>query len=61
MMPGTVLYVYLGSLDNLGAGAQQRTPAQWTASGLGLAATVAVTVVITRIAKRALANKTRSK
>ncbi len=61
MMPGTVLYVYLGSLVNLGAGAQQRTPAQWTAYGLGLAATVAVTVVITRIAKRALANKTRSK
>ncbi len=61
MMPGTVLYVYLGSLVNLGAGAQQRTPAQWTAYGLGLAATIAVTLVITRMAKRALANKTKSK
>ena len=61
MMPGTVLYVYLGSLVNLGAGAQQRTPAQWTAYGLGLAATIAVTLVITRMSKRALANKTKSK
>jgi uncharacterized membrane protein YdjX (TVP38/TMEM64 family) len=60
MMPGTVLYVYLGSLAGnlatLGSGGQ-RTPAQWVLYGVGLVATLAVTVYITRIAKAALAKK----
>jgi uncharacterized membrane protein YdjX (TVP38/TMEM64 family) len=60
MMPGTLMYVYLGSLaGNLaalsrGAGGQPRTPAQWTLYAVGLLATVAVTVYVTRIARRAL-------
>jgi len=56
MLPGTVMYVYLGSLAR--AGAHQRTPGEWALYALGLAATVAVTVIITRIARRALAKRT---
>ena len=58
MLPGTVLYVYLGAvageLAASGAGNRARTPGEWVVLGLGLAATLAVTVVITRIARRAL-------
>jgi len=57
MLPGTVLYVYLGSLVTTAAalgGAEQRpaTPRGWY--WIGLAATVVVVVVITRLARRAL-------
>ncbi|MFA6543049.1 MAG: TVP38/TMEM64 family protein [Limisphaerales bacterium] len=58
MMPGTVMYVYLGSLARAGAGGQQKTPAEWALYSVGLAATIAVTVVITRIARQALARRT---
>ena len=61
MLPGTVMYVYLGSLAGslaaLGAGQSTRTPAQWALYGVGLAATVAVTVYVTRIARAALAKR----
>lgn len=58
MMPGTVLYVYLGSLARAGASTTQRTPGQWALYGLGLAATLAVTLLLTRIARRSLARHT---
>ncbi len=60
MMPGTVMYVYLGSLAGslaeLGTkeGGNARSPAEWALYAVGLIATVAVTVVITRIARHAL-------
>lgn len=57
MMPGTVMYVYIGSLARV-AGDRSRTPGEWALLGLGLAATIAVTVVITRIARAALARRT---
>lgn len=61
MMPGTVLYVYLGSLAGdlatLGAGGTGATPAQWALRLVGLLATVAVTLYVTRIARRALNEK----
>ncbi len=60
MMPGTVMYVYLGSLARAGAGGQQKSPAEWVLYGLGLLATVAVTVLITRIARQALARRTNA-
>ncbi|HLJ10555.1 MAG TPA: TVP38/TMEM64 family protein [Planctomycetaceae bacterium] len=60
MLPGTIMYVYLGStagaLADIVAGKVARTPAQQVLYYVGLAATVAVTVLITRIAKRALAS-----
>lgn len=61
MMPGAVMYVYLGSLANslaaLGSGRRERTPAEWALYGFGLVATVLVTILVTRIAKRALGRK----
>jgi uncharacterized membrane protein YdjX (TVP38/TMEM64 family) len=59
MMPGTVLYVYLGTLGRAGlqaasGGAHARTPAEWAMLGVGFAATVAVTAMVTRIARNAL-------
>ncbi|KAB2662462.1 MAG: TVP38/TMEM64 family protein [Verrucomicrobia bacterium] len=59
MMPGTVLFVYLGSvlgeaLPRGGATRPTRTPAEWALYAVGLAATIAVTVVVTRLARRAL-------
>ena len=61
MIPGTVMYVYLGSLVNLGAGQRQRTTGEWILYGVGLLATVIVTVFVTRLARRALAKKIGSK
>ena len=58
MMPGTLLYVWLGALAGDAArqagGHHQRTPAEWALLGTGLLATVVVTVYVTRVAKRAL-------
>jgi uncharacterized membrane protein YdjX (TVP38/TMEM64 family) len=58
MMPGTLMYVYLGSLAgdlaSVGAGRGSRTPAEWALYAVGLLATVAVTVYVTRIARGAL-------
>lgn len=61
MIPGTLLYVYTGNLAKVVAGASTappRGPAFYAVLGLGLAATAAVTVIVTRLAKRALATAT---
>ena len=60
MIPGTVMYVYLGSLVNLGSGHRQRTTGEWVLYGVGLLATVIVTIFVTRLAKKALAKKINS-
>lgn len=62
MLPGTVMYVYLGSvLGSLAAiGERSRTTVDWIIYGIGLVATVIVTVVVTRVAKRALASRMES-
>lgn len=56
--PGTVLYVYIGSLasslTSLGTEGRARTPADWTFYAVGLVATVIVTLYVTRIARKAL-------
>lgn len=57
MMPGTVMYVYLGSLARAGAAPHQRTTGEWILYGVGLLATIAVTVFVTRIARKSLAKK----
>ncbi len=58
MLPGTVMYVYLGSaaknLADLAAGKALGETGQQVLFGVGLLATVAVTVAVTRVAKRAL-------
>jgi uncharacterized membrane protein YdjX (TVP38/TMEM64 family) len=59
MLPGTFLYVYygkvLGDVAAIAAGAAvERDAAYWVTLGVGLAATVAVTAVVTRTARKAL-------
>jgi uncharacterized membrane protein YdjX (TVP38/TMEM64 family) len=63
MLPGTVLYVYLGSLAREVASAsahqqRERTAGEWALYAVGLLATVAVTVYVTRLARRALRART---
>lgn len=57
MLPGTLLYVYLGSLARAGARSGEKTPLEWAMYGVGLLATLAVTVFITRAAKKAMQEK----
>jgi uncharacterized membrane protein YdjX (TVP38/TMEM64 family) len=62
MIPGTIMYVYIGSLAGdlarIGTESQPTNPAiQWAIRIIGLIATVAVTVYVTRIARKALAEK----
>jgi len=58
MIPGTAMYVYLGSLvtsvTQLSSGAPSGGAAKQALTWVGFAATVAVTLMITRIARRAL-------
>jgi len=62
MIPATVVYVYIGSLaTDLATLTMSNQPAtketqiaQWVIRGIGLIATVAVTVYITHLAKKAL-------
>jgi uncharacterized membrane protein YdjX (TVP38/TMEM64 family) len=58
MIPGTVMYVYIGSLAGslaaIGSQGRSRTTAEWALYGIGLIATIALTVYATRLAKKAL-------
>lgn len=62
MIPGTVLYVYIGSLATdltmVNPSNMPSTPetqiARWVAQGIGLVAFVAVTAYITQVARKAL-------
>ena len=58
MLPGTILYVYLGSLGKLAADASMQSGAQGGRVALqviAFIATVSVTVFITKVARKALA------
>lgn len=59
MLPGTLLYVYLGAAGRVGikaaaAGETGRDPLEMVFFGVGLLATLVVTVYVTRLARRAL-------
>ncbi len=60
MLPGTLLYVYTGALVGdlaaavAGAGGAPSGPGRWAVAVIGLAATAAVTIIVTRTARRAL-------
>lgn len=65
MLPGTVLYVYLGAAGRAAAGtghSQGRTPWEWALLAAGLVATLVVTILLGRAARRELArDRTRKK
>lgn len=58
MIPGTIMYVYIGSLARrlaeLGAAQRSTSPMEWTLYVVGLIATVIATVRVTVVARRAL-------
>jgi len=58
MIPGTIMYTYMGSLAadvaSLGLEGRTRTPAEWGLTLVGFLATLGVTLYITRIARQAL-------
>jgi uncharacterized membrane protein YdjX (TVP38/TMEM64 family) len=59
MIPGTIMFVYIGSLAGslalIGTEAQPTNPSlQWTIRIVGLIATIAVTIYVTRLARKAL-------
>ena len=63
MLPAMLVLVYIGSLAsslaNLGAGGRTRTPVEWALYGVGLVMVIVVTIYMTRVAKRALTEKTK--
>jgi uncharacterized membrane protein YdjX (TVP38/TMEM64 family) len=60
MMPGTLLYVYIGTASQAAVSAAAGDEAMkhgwqyWTFLSVGLAATIAVTIWVTKIARDAL-------
>ncbi len=62
MIPGTVMYVYMGSVVTdiamINTNSQPTTPevkiAQWLIQGIGLIATIVVTIYVTKIAQKVL-------
>jgi uncharacterized membrane protein YdjX (TVP38/TMEM64 family) len=64
MLPGTVLYVYYGKLAGdlaaLAGDAPPRGASYWVVLGVGLAATVIVTTIVTRAARRSLRGVTEA-
>jgi uncharacterized membrane protein YdjX (TVP38/TMEM64 family) len=60
MLPGAALYATLGAAGRAGieaASGRSRTPAEWALIGLGVLATVVVTVLVTRLARTSLADR----
>jgi len=61
MIPGTVMYVYIGSLAGdlagLGGAGRARTTGEWVLYGIGLLATLIVTVFVTRLARKTLSER----
>ena len=55
MLPATVLYVYLGAAGRTIGEERAKSPWEWALLAAGLAATAAVTVILTRAAKKELA------
>ncbi len=62
MLPGTLMYVYLGHAGRVGleaaSGGRARGPGEWALFVVGLLATAALTVYVTRLARRAMRTHT---
>ena len=64
MLPGTFMFVYLGhasteGLRSAAGGEQAKTPAEWALLGVGLLATIAVSVYVARLSRKALRERTQ--
>lgn len=59
MLPGTFMYVYLGSLGRAAAAGRDTSLAEWAFRGVGLLATIAVTVYVARLARNTIRRRTR--
>jgi uncharacterized membrane protein YdjX (TVP38/TMEM64 family) len=57
MLPATVLYVSLGAAGRSAGEKGRRSPWEWALLAAGLLATVAVTILLTRIARKELKRK----
>lgn len=54
ILPGTILYVYLGGVVGSAASGQERSPAEWAFLVVGLVATFAVVFIVTKVARKSL-------
>lgn len=58
MLPGTILYVYIGSLfksvADITGGDRTKTSTEWAFYTIGLVATILVSIYITKISKKAI-------
>jgi len=54
MLPATILYVALGAAGASLSGSRTKSPWEWVLLGGGLVATVAVTAILSRVARREL-------
>lgn len=65
MIPGTIMFVYVGSLAGnlarMGAGTASRGPGQWALFAVGLVATAIVTIYVTKISKAELEKSLKTK
>ncbi len=60
MLPGTFLYVYIGyTVEQLAGASRERTVWEWLALVAGLLATLAVTVYVSKLVTRKLAEQTQ--
>lgn len=59
MLPGTFTYVYLGSLGRTAAAGRDTSLAEWALRGIGLLATIAVTVYVARLARNTIRQRTK--
>ncbi|MEM9265560.1 MAG: TVP38/TMEM64 family protein [Cyanobacteria bacterium P01_F01_bin.13] len=54
ILPGTILYVYLGGIVGSAAAGREKTPAEWALLIVGLIATFAVVFIVTKVARKSL-------
>lgn len=58
IIPGTFMFVYFGYVAGAAASGGETTTAEWILRGVGLAATIGVTVYVTKLANKKLEERT---